>query len=125
MRAHTPLAFRLGKRCYGSSQQFYMHCLHAITTTTTTIQWPFVWHYSVSQYRKKHLPTHTGAPQGNTCRINNPAVCQPIQTVSVLTSIIPTIFTLDALPAATLPIYPGLGQAQSMLACIPMQLNTH
>jgi len=35
---------------------------------------------------------------------------------------IPTIFTLDALPGRTLPIYPGLGQAQNMLAsmaCIP------
>jgi len=28
------------------------------------------------------------------------------------------IFMPDALPAATLPIYPGLGQAQNMLACI-------
>ena len=30
-----------------------------------------------------------------------------------------SIFTLDALPAATIPLYPGLGQAPSMLACIP------
>jgi len=29
------------------------------------------------------------------------------------------IFTLDALHAATLQIYPGLGQAQNMLACVP------
>jgi len=29
------------------------------------------------------------------------------------------IFTLDALPAATLPLYPGLGQASNILACIP------
>jgi len=29
------------------------------------------------------------------------------------------IFTLDALPAATLPIYPVFGQAPNMLACIP------
>jgi len=29
------------------------------------------------------------------------------------------IFTPDALPAATLPLYPGLGQAPNMLACIP------
>jgi len=29
------------------------------------------------------------------------------------------IFTPDALPAATLPLYPGLGQAQNMLACMP------
>jgi len=30
----------------------------------------------------------------------------------------PPIFTLDALTAATLPIYPDLGQAPNMLACI-------
>jgi len=30
-----------------------------------------------------------------------------------------SIFMLDALPAATLPLYPGLGQAPNMLACIP------
>jgi len=30
-----------------------------------------------------------------------------------------SIFTLDALPATTLPLYPGLGQALNMLACIP------
>jgi len=28
-------------------------------------------------------------------------------------------FTPDALPGTTLPIYPGLGQAPNMLACIP------
>jgi len=31
----------------------------------------------------------------------------------------------DALPAATLPIYPGLGQAPNMLACIPSGLVSH
>jgi len=31
----------------------------------------------------------------------------------------PPIFTPDTLPAATLPLYPGLGQASNMLACIP------
>jgi len=35
------------------------------------------------------------------------------------------IFTLDALPAATLPLYPGLGQAPNMLACIPSDVVTH
>jgi len=29
------------------------------------------------------------------------------------------IFTPDALPAATLPLYPGLGEAPNMLVCIP------
>jgi len=33
-----------------------------------------------------------------------------------------SIFTLDALPAATLPLYPGLGQAPNMLVCIPSGL---
>jgi len=28
-------------------------------------------------------------------------------------------FTPDALPAATLPLHPGFGQAPNMLACIP------
>jgi len=32
------------------------------------------------------------------------------------------IFTPDALPAATLPIYPGLGPAPNILACIPSGL---
>jgi len=36
---------------------------------------------------------------------------------------IPTIFTLDALPGTTLPIYPGLRQAPNMLACIPDGLD--
>jgi len=30
-----------------------------------------------------------------------------------------SIFTLDALPATTVPLYPGLAQAPNMLACIP------
>jgi len=34
-------------------------------------------------------------------------------------SVNPTIFTPDALPDTTLPIYPSLGQAPNMLACIP------
>ena len=31
----------------------------------------------------------------------------------------PPNFMLDARPATTLPIYPGLGQAPNMLDCIP------
>jgi len=31
----------------------------------------------------------------------------------------PPIFMPDALPAITLPLYPGLGQASNVLACIP------
>jgi len=49
---------------------------------------------------------------------NNLAGHQPIWTISASISIIPTIFTPDVHPAATLPIYPRLGQAPSMLDCI-------
>jgi len=35
------------------------------------------------------------------------------------------IFMPDAIPAATLPLYPGLGQAQNMLACIPSGVVTN
>jgi len=34
----------------------------------------------------------------------------------------PPIFTTDALSVATHPLYPGLGQAQNMLHCIPRVL---
>jgi len=47
------------------------------------------------------------------------AGCHPIQTVSARTCIIPAIFMPDSLPDATSLIYPGLGQAPSMLVCIP------
>jgi len=43
----------------------------------------------------------------------------PSRLIGAPTSAITTIFTQDALPYTTLPIYPGLGQAPNMLACIP------
>jgi len=46
----------------------------------------------------------------------------PCRLIGAPTSIIPTIFTPDALPYTTLPIYPGLAQAPNMLACIPGDL---
>jgi len=54
-----------------------------------------------------------------------------IRTNQRPTSLIPPpIFMPDALPAATLPIYLGLGQAPNMLACIPVAwlsqtINSH
>jgi len=45
--------------------------------------------------------------------------CHPMQTNWCPHLCHPTIFTPDALPDTTLPIYPGLGQAPNMLACIP------
>jgi len=35
------------------------------------------------------------------------------------------IFMPDAIPAATLPLYPGLGQAPNMLACIASCKQSH
>ena len=43
--------------------------------------------------------------------------------IGAFTSAIPTIFTADALPGTTLPIFGGLGQAPNMLACIPEWLG--
>jgi len=48
--------------------------------------------------------------------------CHPSRLIGAPTSAIPTIFTQNALPYTTLPIYPGLGQAPNMLACIPSGL---
>jgi len=42
----------------------------------------------------------------------------PSRLIGAPTSVVPTIFMQDALPYTTLPIYPGLGQAPNMLACI-------
>jgi len=80
----------------------------------------------VSQYQKVHFAifwifwckmkiTQADAP---TIRMD----CHPIQTNWCPTSTISTIFTPDALPDTTLPIYPGLEQAPNMLACIPSGL---
>jgi len=43
----------------------------------------------------------------------------PSGLISDPTPLSPHFFTPDALPATTLPIYPGLGQAPNLLACIP------
>ena len=53
---------------------------------------------------------------------DNLAECHPIRTIGAPISIIPTIFMQDALPAATLPIYLGLGQAPILLGRIPSGL---
>jgi len=61
--------------------------------------------------------------EDNTGRCtNNPDVCHSIQTNWCPIPAIPTIFTLDALPGTTLPIYSGLGQAPNVLVCIPSGL---
>jgi len=46
----------------------------------------------------------------------------PSRLIGAPISAIPSFFMLDALPGITLPVYPGLGQAPNMLACIPSGL---
>jgi len=55
-------------------------------------------------------------------RTNNLDGCHSIQTNWCPHACHPHIFMVDALPDTALPIYPGLGQAPSMLACIPSGL---
>jgi len=82
-------------------------------------------------------PLMWGHPRGDTCNhlcfmaqgednkgrlTDNLAVLHPIRTINAPTSIIPTIFMLEALPASALPVYPGLAQALSLLRCIRIGL---
>jgi len=79
---------------------------------TTRVSWHQKVHFAISwTFWCKMMITQADTPtiwmdchliQTNWC----PHLCHPI------------IFTPDALPGTTLPIYPGLGQAPNMLACI-------
>ena len=81
---------------------------------------PFSGITQVSRCQKKASSGLYGAREYIRRRhTDNPAGCHSIRTNQRPTSILPPIFKLDALPAATLPIYPGLGQAPNLLACIP------
>jgi len=80
----------------------------------------------VSQYQKVHFAIFSilwwklkiTQADGPTIRMDS----HPTRLIAAPTSTIPTIFMPDALPDTTLPIYPGLGQAPNMLACIPSGL---
>ena len=97
---------------------------------TTTILRLFVRHYSgepVSEeiFTHSHMPSSGfyGAGEGNRGRCtDNPPGSHPTRTIGAPTSIIHTIFMPDAIPVATLLIYPGLGQAPSMLGWTPSGL---
>ena len=69
-----------------------------------------------------HLLGFLEQNEDNTGRHTNiPTIwmdCHPSRLIGAHTSAIPTIFMQDALPYTSLPIYPGLGQAPNMLACI-------
>jgi len=81
---------------------------------------PFSGTTPVSRCQKKSSSGLYKAREDNRGRhIDHPAACNSMRTNQQFTSIIPHFFTLDALPAKTLILYPGLGQAPNMLACIP------
>jgi len=63
--------------------------------------------------------------QGKIMEANADSLDGPhsIRLISNQPSINPSIFMPDALPAATLPIYPGLGQTPNMLVCMPSGLG--
>jgi len=97
-----------------------------IHVAATTFLWPFV-----RDYPGELVPEETYAIfwvfwcKGKITKADAPIIWLDAtlsRLIGVPTSIIPTIFMPDALPVATLPIYPGLGQAPSMLACIPSGL---
>jgi len=67
------------------------------------------WDTRVSRCQKKDYSGLYSARQDNTY---NPGRCYSIQTNQQSTSINAPTFMPDDIPAATLPIYPGLGQAQ-------------
>jgi len=70
-----------------------------------------------------HLLDFLEQNEHNTGRsTNNLDGLPPSRLIAAPTSAIPTIFTQDALPYTILPVYPGLGQASKMLACIPSGL---
>jgi len=67
----------------------------------------FFWAFMVQGKITEAADTPTSQLGTTPCGlINNPPPSSPI-------------FTLDALPTATLPLYSGLGQAPNMLVCIP------
>jgi len=77
----------------------------------------------VSRCQKKSSSGLYGATEDIRGRhTDNPAGATPSGLISDPPPSSTTIFMPDALPAATLPIYPGLGQVPNMLACIPSSL---
>jgi len=73
----------------------------------------------VSHCQKKSSSGLYGAREDNRGRHTNHLACATL--LGLISDPPPSspIFTPDALPAATLPVYPGLGQAPNMLDFIP------
>jgi len=65
--------------------------------------------------------------QGTIAEADTPTIRLGATPTGLISNPPPTspIFMPDALPAATLPLYPGLEQAPNMLACIPSGIVNH
>jgi len=87
-------------------------------TQTQPFYSPFFRTTRVSWCEKKSSRLYGAREDNRGRRTDHPAGHHSIWTNQWPTSIVP-IFTPDALPDAALPIYPGLGQAPNVLACIP------
>jgi len=81
-------------------------------TTTTTVLRPFFQDHPGEPVSEESFFWTYGARKDNKRQTHNPGGRHSIQTNQQSTSINPPTFMPDALPAATLPIYPGLEQAQ-------------
>ena len=97
-----------------------IYCVHTRTRTHTTVLQPFF-----RDYPGEPLPEEiffwTFMVQGEITEADTSTI-RLVTTLSALISSSPMSsphFTPDALPAATLPLYPGLQQAPNMLACTP------
>jgi len=102
-----------------------LNCIYHHHTTTTVLQ-PFFWDHPAEPMPEESFFWTHGAREDNnlrqTHRQSRWVVLHPDWSAIHLHQL--PIFTPDALPAATLPIYPGLGQDRNMLDCIPPQLGS-
>jgi len=113
-------AFRLGRRCYSSSKRSYLHISVPLinTHTHTTVLRPFFKNYPGELVPEENLLDFM--MQGKITEADKPTIRLGVTSSRLISDPSPSspIFTPDALPATTLPIYPGFGQAPNMLACI-------
>jgi len=90
------------KVCYSSNTHTHNHftALWTLSGTTWVSWYQKVTFHHLLDFLMQHRQTHQ-------------------QSRWTAISAIPTIFMTDAQLGKTLPIYPGMGQAPNMLACIP------
>jgi len=97
-------------------------CLYTIQTT---ILRPFFQYYPGEPVPEEKLLLDFMV-QGEISEANTPTIRLGATPSGLISDPPPSShsFTPDALPATTLPIYPGLGQAPNTLACIPSGMVT-